>query len=69
MSQSPRMYALFSELPVTAEFTLNGNRYRKRSRRTAEFAGDTRRAFGPRRWYFAMRELVVVGAYSRLAAA
>lgn len=54
-------YAYFSELPNSAEFLLNGNKYKKQSTRTAELV-EFQKIF-----YFKKRELCIVGEHSRLS--
>lgn len=53
-------YVYFDELPVKSEFWLNGNKWVKRSSRTA-YLPDYDRWF-----YFGKKELVVVNKHSRI---
>ena len=56
-----RQYIYFNELPVSCEFSYNGNRYVKQSTRTAALPEFNR-------WfYFGQRDLCVVSHYCRLA--
>lgn len=60
-----RAYAYFDELPVGTEFSLNGNKCKKRSTRTANFTWN-----GHTSWaYFRAKELCIVAPYSRLSPA
>ena len=53
-------YAYFNELPVKCEFSLNGNKCKKRSTMTAELIEFNR-------WfYFSKHDLCVVNDYCRL---
>lgn len=52
-----KQYVYFRDLPVGAEFVLNGNRCKKRSSRTADLVEYDR-------WfYFGQRDLCIVGLY------
>lgn len=55
-----RQYVKFSDLPLKAEFSFNGNKYVKRSSRTA-FLPEYNRTF-----YFRGAALAIVGAHSVL---
>ena len=58
-----KQYIYFNELPVGANFSLNGNQWRKRSTRTAEIVGSD---YAGTWFYFKQRELAIVGLHSRL---
>jgi hypothetical protein len=58
-------YIYFNELPYGAEFSLNGNRWRKRSTRTAVMLKPV--GYSGVCSYFVQRELCTVGLHSRMA--
>ena len=59
-----QQYAYFSELPVSAEFSKNGNRWIKQSSRTARIIKPAE--YSDVWFYFAKRELCTVGEHSRI---
>lgn len=57
-----KQYVYFKDLPVSAEFTLNGDTCKKRSSRTMDLTYN-----GFTKWFYASKsDLCVVGQYSMI---
>ena len=58
-----KQYAYFNELPVTTIFSRNGNRYIKKSTRTAKIVKPVE--YSNLWFYFGNRDLCIVNYHSR----